>query len=90
MSYKIPEMDFPAEVEISKELTLEEQPDDGQAQTRNRNEAKRKELGPGFHEKKEKNKKTNQGGSYKRKVEKKYKKAQTRGDKTYHKRQKRG
>ena len=33
---------------------------------------------------------TNQGGSYKTKLNIKYKKAQTRGDKTYHKRQKNG
>ena len=90
MSYQIPALEFPSEVEVSKELILEEQPDDGQSQTRNRNEATRKVLAPGIHQKKEKNTKVNQGGSYKRKIKKKYKKAQTRGDKTYHKRQKRG
>lgn len=89
MSYSIPELDFPSHVAISKELTPDEQPDDyvGKNEDRNR---KKVELAPGFHEKKEKNKKTNQGGSYKRNIKKKYKKAQTRGDKTYHKRQKRG
>ena len=34
----------------------------------------------GFHDKKEKNKKTNKGGSYRLKIAKKYKKPQTRGD----------
>ena len=43
----------------------------------------------GFHEKKDKNKQTNQGGSYKRIIAKKYKKAKTKGDKNYNKRNKR-
>jgi ATP-dependent RNA helicase RhlE len=37
--------------------------------------------GPAFHEKKDKNKKTNQGGSYRRELAKKYKKPKTRGQK---------
>jgi len=47
------------------------------------------ERGAGFHEKKEKNKRTNQGGSYKRIIAKKYKKRKTKGDKNYNKRNKR-
>mgnify|MGYP004362513065 CR=1 FL=1 len=47
-----------------------------------------KEGGGAFHEKKEKNKKTNQGGSYLRKM-KKYKNPKTRGDKNQTKRKKR-
>jgi len=90
MSVSIPELNFPSEVAISRELTPEEQPDDQMGKNEDRNRKKKVELAPGFHEKKEKNKKTNQGGSYKREIKKKYKKAQTRGDKTYHKRQKRG
>ncbi|MCK5169401.1 MAG: hypothetical protein KAQ75_05945, partial [Bacteroidales bacterium] len=43
--------------------------------------------GPAFHEKKLKNTKTNQGGSYLRKG-KKYKKQQTRGDKIFNQRNK--
>ena len=39
------------------------------------------ERGPAFHEKKEKNQKTNQGGSYKKKIKAKYKKPKTRGQK---------
>ncbi|RED96574.1 DEAD/DEAH box helicase [Marinoscillum furvescens] len=70
MNYEIPELEFPEEVEINPQLTPEEKP-------------KRKEIntgkhklpegpGPAFHEKKEKNKKTNQGGSWRRKMEKKH------------------
>lgn len=90
MDYEIPQLDFPSEVEISKELLLEEKPDEeGMNKNHNRNE-KLRSAGPAVHEKKEKNKKVNLGGSYKRNKKKKYKKPQTRGDKTYHKRQKRG
>lgn len=39
------------------------------------------ERGPAFHEKKEKNQKTNQGGSYKKLIKAKYKKPKTRGQK---------
>lgn len=89
MDYKIPEVPFPTEVPISKELTPEERPDDEISKDINRN-SKKEVRGSGFHEKKAKNQKENEGGSYKKKIAKKYKKAQTRGDKTYHKRQKRG
>ncbi|NRA11159.1 MAG: DEAD/DEAH box helicase [Crocinitomicaceae bacterium] len=88
MDYKIPQLDFPNEVEVSSELTPDEQPED-YSLNEDRN-TKKVEMAPGFHEKKAKNLKTNQGGSYKREIAKKYKKAQTRGDKTYHKKQKRG
>lgn len=88
MDYKIPVIEFPAEVEISERLTAAEQPDDMIMKNPNRNE--KDNLPPGFHEKKAKNQKVNEGGSYKKKLKKKYKKPQTRGDKTYHKRQKRG
>lgn len=90
MDQKIPVIDFPKEVAISKELLMEEKPEEEQLKDHNRNEKKREEGGGAVHEKKDKNKKVNLGGSYKRKVKKKYKKPQTRGDKTYHKRQKRG
>ncbi len=89
MNYQIPELPFPNNVAISKELLPEERPDDSIDKNINRN-SKLKEGASGFHEKKDKNKKVNEGGSYKRKLAKKYKKAQTRGDKTYHKRKKRG
>jgi ATP-dependent RNA helicase RhlE len=41
-----------------------------------------------MEEKKDKNKKTNKGGSYKFKISKKYSKPITRGDKNFNKRKK--
>lgn len=89
MDYTIPTIEIPKEVEIATQLLPEERPDDSMGKNEDRN-LKFKEVGPGTHEKKAKNKKTNQGGSYKREIAKKYKKAQTRGDKTYHKRKRKG
>jgi len=89
MYYKIPAKKLPVDVEISKELTADERPDEDMGKDINRN-SKLVAGASGFHEKKEKNKKVNLGGSYKRDIAKKYKKPKTRGDKTYHKRQKRG
>lgn len=88
MDYEIPIVDFPLEVEISKELTPEERP---RIAERN-NPHKVADLdapGPAFHEKKEKNKKENQRGKYQRELTKKYKKPKTRGDKNYNKRNRR-
>ncbi|MBL4905368.1 MAG: DEAD/DEAH box helicase [Flavobacteriaceae bacterium] len=89
MKTEIPKVEFPSEVEISKQLTPEERPIDYE----HHNPTKRKtdEFTPGaaFHEKSEKNSKTNQGGSYRREIAKKYKKPKTRGDKNYNKRNKR-
>lgn len=89
MDYAIPVMEIPEGVEIATQLLPEERPDDAMSKNEDRN-SKHKDVGPGTHEKKDKNKKTNQGGSYKREIAKKYKKAQTRGDKTYHKRKRKG
>ena len=75
-------MDFPEEVEISTLKTPEERASTGDTKNPNRN-YKKVELAPGFHEKKEKNKKTNKGGSYKRDLALKYKKPKTKGDKTF-------
>lgn len=87
MNMKIVLRPLPEEVEISKELIPEEQP-------------KIREIynpmkftdedapGPAFHEKSEKNKKVNLGGSYRREVKKKYKKPKTRGDKNFNRRKK--
>jgi len=47
------------------------------------------EHGEGFHEKSEKNKKVNLGGSYRRTLAKKYKKPKTKGDKNYNKKKRR-
>ena len=85
MDYKIPQHDFPTEVEISKKLTPEEEPEVVEIN----NPTKMVDApGPSFHEKKEKNQKTNQGGSYRREIAKKYKKPKTRGDKNYNRRNK--
>jgi len=89
MSLTIPILEIPDEVEISKDLIEEEKSDGKLRKNENRN-IKKIELVAGFHEKKEENKKINLGGSYRREIKKKYKKPKTRGDKTYHKRQKRG
>ena len=52
------------------------------------NDSKIKELNQAFHEKCEKNSKTNQGGSYRRILAIKYKKPKTRGDKNFNRRKK--
>jgi len=87
MQLKIETLDIPERVEISTELIEEERP-----QIKERyNPTKRstEDLpGPAFHEKKDKNKKVNLGGSYRREIAKKYKKPKTRGDKNYNKRNK--
>lgn len=85
MDLQIEELEFPKEVEVSKQLTFEEKPQIVEINNPNNVE----EVGPAFHEKKEKNKKENQGGSYKRIIKQKYKKPKTRGDKNYNKRNKR-
>ncbi len=81
MLYKIPITDFPDEVAISKKLTPEEQPKIEESYNRN---TKKIITGGAFHQKKIKNTKTNQGGSYLRKM-KVYKKPKTRGDKNMNK-----
>jgi ATP-dependent RNA helicase RhlE len=78
---------FPKEVEVSKELTPDERPKEVEI---NLGSKIAKSDSGAFHEKKAKNKKVNEGGSYKKTIAKKYKKPQTRGDKTYHKKKKRG
>ncbi len=87
MQMKIPVLDIPEHVEISNELIPEERP-----QIKERNNptkpAEEDAPGPAFHEKKDKNKKVNLGGSYRREMAKKYKKPKTRGDKTANRRRK--
>ncbi len=79
---------LPEHIEISNELIEEERP-----QIKERHNPLKRSTehapGPAFHEKKDKNKKTNQGGSYRREMAKKYKKPKTRGDKNYNKKRKR-
>jgi len=88
MDYRIPELVLPLEVEISKELTPEEQPKTDDDVDYSLSLKKDKELPLGFHEKKDKNKKINQGGIYRKELAKKYKKPQTRGDKNFNRRKK--
>ena len=85
MDLQIEELELPEEVEISKNLTAEERPQVVEIN----NPTNEEEAGPAFHEKKEKNKKENLGGSYKRTIKLKYKKPKTRGDKNFNKRKKR-
>ena len=85
MSIKIKKQKFPAGIPISNELAPEEKP----RITGHYNAgSKIKELNQAFHEKSEKNSKTNQGGSYRRKLAMKYKKPKTRGDKNFNRRKK--
>lgn len=79
MSFEIPKIDFPIEVQKSSELLSEERPIIGEVKNPHRNVTK-VERGPAFHEKKEKNTKNNSGGKAGLKA-KKYKKPQKRGDK---------
>jgi ATP-dependent RNA helicase RhlE len=82
MSYTIPQMEFPDEVTVSTELIPEERPK--MAEVR-QSFSIDKSAGAAFHEKTEKNTKTNQGGKYRRELAKKYKKPISRGDKNYNK-----
>ena len=85
MKMEIPKKEIPSEVQISKELIPEERP---RAIEINNPNKQIDEAGPAFHEKKEKNKKVNLGGSYRREIAKKYKKPKTRGDKNANRRRK--
>lgn len=78
MKMEIPLQDIPAEVEISNKFTDDERPN-----LMDKNYLKNSKIkGKGaFHDKKDKNKKENMGGSYKRKIKAKYKKPQTRSAK---------
>lgn len=87
MDYKIPKKRFPKEVEVSTELVPEERPRIPEIKIPRKKSADQT-TGTAFHEKKEKNQKTNQGGSYKRTLAAKYKKPKTRGDKNYNKKRK--
>lgn len=85
MKMKIPKLDLPTTIKISKELTREEKP----VELEGHNPHKTTDgfvKGEAFHAKSEKNSKTNQGGSYRRELAKKYKKPKTRGDKNYNNR----
>ncbi|MHA7058916.1 DEAD/DEAH box helicase [Aquimarina sp. M1] len=81
MGMQIQQLDLPDTVEISDQLTPEEQPKI--LEINNPSKRPNDETGEAFHEKKDKNKKVNLGGKYKREIKKKYKKPKTKGDKTY-------
>ncbi len=85
MKTEIPKYELPAEVEISQELIPEEKPRAIEINNPNKDV---EEAGPAFHEKKDKNKKVNLGGSYRREIAKKYKKPKTRGDKNANRKRK--
>ncbi len=88
MGIQIPETKMSAVIEIATRLTPAETPriiEPDNPDKRDGDDA----PGPSFHEKKDKNKRINEGGSYKRIIAKKYKKAKTKGDKNYNKRNKR-
>jgi ATP-dependent RNA helicase RhlE len=84
MDVEIPKVALPTEVEISELLTEDERPREDRERSKNRTGLEYV-PGPAFHEKSEKNSQTNQGGSYRREIAKKYKKPKTRGDKNYNK-----
>lgn len=80
MNMEIPQLDMPKDVEQVAQLIPEERRSKEKSKNHNRN-TRIEERGAAFHEKKEKNKKVNLGGSYHREIAKKYKKPKTRGDK---------
>ncbi|MDN3642288.1 DEAD/DEAH box helicase [Lutimonas halocynthiae] len=81
MQTEIPIKSLPEEVEISKILMPEEK-DKSSEKEIGSNLKKIEKPGSAFHEKSEKNRKVNLGGSYKREIKKKYKKPKTRPPKT--------
>ncbi len=88
MDYKIPLMEMPSEVAIATQLTPDERPKIMEPNNPNTLPGDA-ERGASFHEKLEKNKKVNLGGSYKRTIKEKYQKPKTRGDKNFNKKNKR-
>src|SRR5690606_19057487 len=69
MDMKVPQYDLPEDVEISTILIPEEQPK--VVEINNPNNSNSDDApGPAFHEKSEKNKKVNLGGSYRREIAK--------------------
>ena len=87
MDFTIPIIAFPEEVEISDKLTREERPVEIESHNPHKTTAGFVK-GAAYHEKSEKNSQINLGGSYRRSLEKKYKKRKTRGDKKYNNRKK--
>lgn len=90
MEMEIPLQPFPEEVEITSKLTLDEKPRQIEVQNKLKQKRRKEEenKGDAFHDKKDKNKKVNLGGKYKREIKQKYKKAKTKGDKARNQRNK--
>jgi len=86
MKVEIQQEELPEAIQIETKLTPEEEP---KTFERNNPLTKGEDEPSGFHEKKAKNAKTNQGGSYQRIIKKKYKKPKTKGDKNFNRRKKR-
>ena len=88
MDYKIPQIDIPAEVKLSTQLTAEER--DPEHMDEPEDEPIKYEGGGAFHEKSAKNSKVNsERKSYKRKLKERYKKPIKRGDKIQNMKKKR-
>jgi ATP-dependent RNA helicase RhlE len=84
MDFKIECLEWPDDVDVSNELMPEEK---NSKEHYNPHKNRNDDIpGPAFHEKKEKNKKVNLGGSYRKTIAKKYKKPKTRGDKNFNRR----
>ena len=81
MQKEVPLEDLPDEVVVSKTLMPEERDRSSEKEITGKPNFQEK-SGPSFHEKSEKNKKINLGGSYKREIKKKYKKPKTRPPRT--------
>jgi ATP-dependent RNA helicase RhlE len=81
MQIEIPILSLPENVEISNILMPEEKDKTIEKEISNKLNLGY-EPGPAFHDKIDKNKKVNLGGSYKREIKKKYKKPKTRPPKS--------
>lgn len=81
MQKEIPVHSLPDEIEISKQLMPEEKDFSSEKEIKGKKNTAQN-SGAAFHEKSDKNKKVNQGGSYKREIKKKYKKPKKRAPKT--------
>jgi ATP-dependent RNA helicase RhlE len=80
MNVEIDVFDLPETIAISERLIDEEMPKIEPERTGKKRKIS-EPSGKAFHEKKEKNKRVNLGGSYRREIAKKYKKPKTRGQK---------
>ena len=81
MQYEIPIFSLPEDIEISNILMPEEKDKIIEKEITHK-KINTSTLGAAFHEKSDKNKKVNLGGSYKRDIKKKYKKPKTRAPKS--------